>query len=383
MLSRFASEDSLPPHWENRSMEYEKSAAKEASRAAFRGIVAAITTPFTPSLSIDEPGLRRNMRHLTDTLGVDGVFCGGVMGEFWALTNVERKRVLEIVVEEARGKCKVIAHTGHHSANETIDMTLHAEQVGADFVILMTPYYPTANEEMIVDWFTFVASQVRIGIWLFDTAFSGRPAISPATTARLAEIENICGAKIARPLEHYLEVKRLCGDQLVLSSPSEGEFLKMMRDHGQVVHQSSAAPYLLQTKTWQPMREYAALGLQGKFDEAERVSRALQPLRPIAKQWLIERYHQTDILQIAAVKAWSEMLGMAAGPVRTPLLQMSPQDRATLRSELEQAGLLSKAMMSLPVTLVPSFSSMKAQGTSPHLESGFATTAASNTAGCL
>jgi 4-hydroxy-tetrahydrodipicolinate synthase len=324
-------------------MNYAKSAAKEASRAAFRGVWAAITTPFTAELKVDEAGLRRNMRYVTNTLCVDGVFCTGVIGEFWSLTNAERKRVVEIVVEEARGKCGVIAHTGHHCASDAIELTKHAQDAGADFAIMMTPYYPSANDDMVVDWYTFVASHVDIGIWLFDTAWSGRPAISPAAAARLALIENICGAKIARPLEHYLEVKRLCGDRLVLSAPNEAEFLMMMRDHGQVVHQSSAAPYLIQNEEWQPMREYAALGLQSRFDEAEAVSMTLQPLRSIAKYWLDDRYRETGILPIAAIKAWSEMLGMAAGPVRTPLLQMSRQDRSVLHSQVERTGLLTKA----------------------------------------
>jgi 4-hydroxy-tetrahydrodipicolinate synthase len=323
-------------------MKYGKSAAKEASRAAFRGIWAAITTPFNSDLSIDEMGLRRNMRYLTDALHVDGVFCTGVMGEFWSLTNAERRRIVEIVVEEANGKCGVIAHTGHYCAQDTIELTQHAEDVGADFAILMTPFYPATNEEMVLDWFRFVASRVNIGIWLFDTPFSGRPALSPETTAKLAQIENICGAKIARPLEHYLEVKRLCEDSLVLSTPSEAEFLMMMRDHGQVVHQSSASPYLVQTKSWQPMREYTELGLQRRFDEAEAVSAKLQPLRKVAKSWLVERYRETNILPIAAIKAWSEMLGMAAGPVRTPLLQMPQQDRSALRHQLEQEELLAR-----------------------------------------
>ena len=92
-------------------MNYKKSQAKDASRAQFRGIWAAITTPFTPTLELDEAGLRANMRYLTGTLRVDGVFCTGVMGEFWSLTKEERKRIVEIVAEEARGKCGVIAHT--------------------------------------------------------------------------------------------------------------------------------------------------------------------------------------------------------------------------------------------------------------------------------
>ena len=214
-------------------MTYRKSDAKAASRAFFKGLWAAITTPFTPDLEIDEAGLRANMQRLTGELGIDGVFCTGIMGEFWSLTRFERERVVEIVCEEARGKCGVIAQTGSHSAHETIELTRHAERAGADFVIMMAPYYPHTDEAMIVDWFGFVAERVDIGIWLFDTPFSGRPAISPETTAQIARIENICGAKISRAVDHYAAVRALTGDDIVLSSPSESDFLMMIRDHGQ------------------------------------------------------------------------------------------------------------------------------------------------------
>jgi 4-hydroxy-tetrahydrodipicolinate synthase len=323
-------------------MNYERSQAKDASRAHFRGIWAAITTPFTSTLEIDEAGLRQNMRYLTGTLHVDGVFCTGVMGEYWSLTKEERKRIIEIVVEEARGKCGVIAQTGSTSAHETIELTRHAENAGADFVILMTPVYPYTDESMVYDWFSFVASRVNIGIWLFDTPYSGRPAISPATTARLAQIDNICGAKIARPLEHYLAVQKLCGDQIVLSSPSETDFLMMIRDHGQRVHQSSASPYLMQTASWQPMRDYAEHALKGEFAQAAAISETLTDLRAVAKRWLHGAWHETHILPIAAIKAWSEMLGMAGGPVRTPLLEMGSEERRAMRADIEATGLLTR-----------------------------------------
>jgi 4-hydroxy-tetrahydrodipicolinate synthase len=321
-------------------MNYLKSEAKEAARENFRGIWAAITTPFTPDLAVDEAGLRRNMRYLTGTLGVDGVFCTGVMGEFWSLTKEERRRVVEIVVEEARNKCRVIAHTGHHSAHETVELTRHAQEAGADFAILMTPYYPPANDAMVLDWFAYVAARVEIGIWLFDTPFSGRPAITPATTARIAAIDNICGAKIARPLEHYPAVKQLTGGSIVLSSPSETDWLMLMRDHGQRVHQSSASPYLLQTAAWQPMREYTELGLQGRFADAAAVSSTLDPVRAVQRKWLHERWHHDNVIPIAAIKAWSDMLGLAGGPVRTPLLPLTGEERAAMRSELERVGLI-------------------------------------------
>ena len=155
------------------------------------------------------------------------------------------------------------------------------------------------------------------------------------------QIENICGAKIARPLEHYLAVQRLCGDKIVMSSPSETDFLMMMRDHGQRVHQSSASPYLMQT---------ACLAADARLCRAcaerpicrgrQAISDTLKPVRAVANRWLHGRWHDTHVLPIAAIKAWSEMLGMAAGPVRTPLLQMTEQERRAMRDEIEATGLL-------------------------------------------
>lgn len=242
-------------------MNYRKSEAKEAARAQFRGLWAAITTPFTSDLQVDEAGLRHNMQHLTRALKIEGVFCTGAMGEFWSLTKEERKRIVEIVVEEARrGGCKVIAHTAHHSAHETVELTRHAQEVGADFAILMNPYYPPASED------------------------------------------TIC----------------------------------------QKVYQSSPVPYLAQTPTWLPMREYTELGLQGRFDEAARVAERLQPLYKITSKWMRLSWANKKLLPIAYVKAWSELMGMAGGPVRPGLPQITEKERKELRVDVDGTGLLSR-----------------------------------------
>lgn len=322
-------------------MNYRKSEAKEAARAQFRGVWAAITTPFTPDGELDEAGLRRNMRHFTDTLRVDGVFCAGTMGEFWALTKEERKRVVEIVAEEARGKCGVIAHTGHHSPDETIDLTRHAQEAGADFAIVINPYYPLADEQRIYEWFERVASRVEIGVWMFDTPFSG-VALSAELTARIAALENVCGLKCSRPIEHYAKVKALCGERIVISHPAESESLRLMRDYGQRVHMSSAAPFLYQVAGWLPMREYTELALAGRFEEAEQVSGQLDALRPVHEKWMRDPWHRNAVIPIQYLKAWTELLGLAGGPVRPPLPQVTEQERQALRSDLERAGLLAR-----------------------------------------
>jgi 4-hydroxy-tetrahydrodipicolinate synthase len=320
-------------------MQYRKSEAKEAARAKFRGLWAALPTPFTPGGAVDEAGLRRNMRRLTDELHIDGVFCTGVMGEFWSLTKEERKRCVEIVVEEAKGKCLVIAHTCHHSAHETVELSRHAAEVGADFIILMNPYYPPANEAMVYEWFSFVASRVDIGIWMFDPPFAGY-GLSPELTARIADLENVCGLKLPRPREHYLAVKKLCGDKIVISDPSEPDWLTLMRDYGQKVHQSSPSPYLFQTPASQPLREYTELGLAGRFAEAQAISDRLPPLRQLYDRWMNAPWIEHKIMPMATLKAWCEMLGMAGGPVRPPLLQITAAERAELRADLERVGLI-------------------------------------------
>jgi 4-hydroxy-tetrahydrodipicolinate synthase len=322
-------------------MNYKKSEAKEAAKAQFRGVWAAITTPFTPDDKLDEAGLRKNMRHYTDALHVDGIFCTGTMGEFWALTKEERKRAVEIVVEEARGKCKVIAHTGHHSPNETIDLTRHAQDVGADFAIVINPYYPWGSEDTLFQWFERVAGAVDIGIWMFDTPFAG-VEFSPELTARIARIENVCGIKCSRPLPHYEKTRKLCGDLITFSHPSETEFLKLMRDHGMRVHMSSAAPFIMQVAGYTPMRDYAELALAGKFKEAAAVRDGIQALRDINEKWMREPWLQHKIIPIHYLKALSDLLGMAGGHARAPLPQVSDAERATMRAELEKAGLLAR-----------------------------------------
>ena len=323
-------------------MNYRKSEAKEASKAQFRGVWAAITTPFTPDFEVDEAGLRSNMKRIAD-LEIQGVFCTGVMGEFWSLKKEERKRVVEIVVEEAHKRgVKVIAHTAHHSAHETLELTQHAERIGADFAILMNPYYPPMSEQTIYEWFQFIASRVNIGIWMFDAEYAGF-GLSPELIARIADIENICGIKIPRPLEKYEQVQKLIRDKIVMSEPTEGQFLKLIRDYGQKVHQSSPTPYLYQTPGSTPMHDYTELALQGKFAEAEKISATLQAVREVSAKWMRAKWVEQNLIPIAYIKAWSEMLGMAGGPVRPGLPQITEGERAALRQDLERTSLLRSA----------------------------------------
>jgi 4-hydroxy-tetrahydrodipicolinate synthase len=317
-------------------VDYLRSEAKQAARERFTGLWAALTTPFGARGELDEAALRRDLDRLTGELRIDGVFCGGVMGEFWALSGAERRRLVEVVIECCRGRCPVLAHTGHHSAAETIELTRHAADAGADFAVVISPYYPPAADEGLYRWFEQVCASAGIGIWLFDTAYSG-VALSTGLIRRLAAIENVCGIKVGRPHARYLELLVAVGDTMLVCSPHEETWLENMRDHGQRVYMSSAAPYLYQTPGWQPMREYTTLALGGDIAGAEKAAATLDPVRAVAGKWLQGRPRQID--NIISIKAWAGLVGMSGGAVRAPLVAHAPAELDDLAADLAAAGL--------------------------------------------
>ena len=317
-------------------VDYLRSEAKQAARERFTGLWAALTTPFGARGELDEAALRRDLDRLTGELRIDGVFCGGVMGEFWALSGAERRRLVEVVVECCRGRCPVLAHTGHHSAAETIELTRHAAGAGADFAVVISPYYPPAADEGLYRWFEQVCASAGIGIWLFDTGYSG-VALSTGLIRRLAAIENVCGIKVGRPHARYLELLAAVGDTMLVCSPHEETWLENMRDHGQRVYMSSAAPYLYQTPGWQPMREYTTLALGGDIAGAAEAAATLDPVRAVAGKWLRGRPRQID--NIISIKAWAGLVGMSGGAVRPPLVAHTPAELGELAADLAAAGL--------------------------------------------
>ena len=105
---------------------------------------------------------------------------------------------------------------------------------------------------------------MNIGVWLFDTRFA-QVSLSLALIDRLADIPNVCGIKVGRDHDRYLEVLQRVGDRILVCEPNEGTWLENMRDHGQRVFMSSAAPYLYQVPGWRPMRDYTELALAGEL----------------------------------------------------------------------------------------------------------------------
>lgn len=321
------------------STRYKRSDAKAYARANLRGIWGAFPYPFTPNDELDEAGLRRNLRYSIDNRLVDGVYCGHFMSEFWSLTTEERKRAAEIVVDECRGLVPVVVHTGHTSVKESIDLSHHAERIGADYLAIGNPYFIAYDDEQIFDYFRAISDRTDAGILITNTGYTG-VLLSPELINRLADLENVIAVKNSASMKHTRETLRLAGDRILVSHPGEGHWFELMVDCGLRLYMSSAAPFTLQKPGYTPLKDYTALVLAGEIDAAATIAERLDPARKLFEKWLRQPWLDRRVMPIAYLKAWCDLLGMVGGPVRSPLLQVMPTEREALRADLTSVGLI-------------------------------------------
>ena len=150
-------------------MNYRRRDAKDYAREHFKGIWAAALTPFAPDLAVDEAGLRRNLRHWIDDLGIDGVFVCGKQGEFFSMSVAERKRSFDIAVEELGGH-RTILSCSDQNLDTVIDLAKHAQAIGADYLVVHAPvlHFLSGRDETLYEYYRTLGERVDIGIALWS-----------------------------------------------------------------------------------------------------------------------------------------------------------------------------------------------------------------------
>ncbi len=317
------------------------TSAKARARDQVKGLWIAIPTPFTADGSeVDEEVLARSVEHYIDVLEVDGIFCGGVMGEFWALSLDERRRVHELVVAQAAGRVPVMAQVGHHVFSDMVDLCEHAIEHGVDFGIAMNPYYPPSPPaESVRAWYEALAAASPLPMFLFNTMYAGY-TLSPELIAELADLDNICGIKNPQGTEHLLRVQALAGDRIVVTDASERHWLELHAEHGFQALMSTPALALYQRPGDLPIAEYTRLADAGDLEGAAALSERLDPARDAFDRWMRRPWLERNVIPIAQLKAWLGLLGLPQGPVRPPLLPLTPEQELALRGDLEAAELV-------------------------------------------
>jgi 4-hydroxy-tetrahydrodipicolinate synthase len=318
--------------------------AKQTAFDKVRGLWIAIPTPFSATGEIDEGLLRKSVDYYIEGLEVDGIFCGGVMGEFWSMTLEERARCHEIVVGTSAGRVPIMTHVGHHVYSEAAALSRHAEEIGADFIVAINPYFPIKpSEDIVRDWYRRLASESSVPFFLFNTSYSGY-ALSPYLIEELSELETVCGIKNPKPMEHLLEVHRRVGDRIVVCDANEGDWLGLHLDHGFPALMSTPALAMYQTPEHRPIHDYTQMADAGDLEEAWQLQSTLGPERTAFETWMRDRWlaRGEGAIPIAELKAWLSLMGLPQGQVRPPLIPLSDESMEALRSDLDALGLLEK-----------------------------------------
>ncbi len=314
-------------------MKYRRRDAKDYARAHFKGIWAAALTPFAPDSAIDEAGLRRNLRHWTDDLGIDGVFVSGKQGEYFSMSVAERKRTFEIAVDEIGGH-RTILSCSDQNLDVVVDLAKHAQATGADYIVVHAPvlHFLHKQDETLYQYYRSISEQVEIGIALWSHPDSGY-LMSPELCARVAEIPNVVAIKYSVPRDMYVRLTRLAGDKILVSTASEEEWFDNIVELGWQLYLCSSPPYLLQTKADRRMREYTDLATAGQTARAKAVRDSLNPVREAFRRTRpAEKFHSHS-------KYWQELLGQVGGLVRKPTLELTAAEKEATRRAFEGCGL--------------------------------------------
>lgn len=293
-------------------------------KTVFTGAAVALVTPMHQDGSVDYENLARLVDDQIQR-GTDAIVSCGTTGESATLNHQEHLAVIRETVRATAGRVPVIAGTGSNDTAYAVELSQEAEKLGADALLMVTPYYNKTSQEGLVQHYNYVADRVDTPIILYNVPSRTGTNIQTETYKRLAEHKNIVAVKEASgDISKITELVRECGDALDLYSGNDDQILPLLALGGKGVISvlSNVAP--------QETHDIC----QAYFDGDTKKSLELQ-LR------YLELVHALfcDVNPIP-VKEAMNLLGYNVGPCRLPLYQTSEKNRAFIQKALENAGLL-------------------------------------------
>ncbi len=290
----------------------------------FTGCATALVTPFNDDCSVNYPRLRELINEQIDG-GVDALVICGTTGESSTLDNDEHCRVLEEAVKTANKRIPIIAGTGSNDTMYATQLSQHAESIGVDGLLMVTPYYNKTSQNGLINHYNYIADRVNTPIILYNVPSRTGTAIQPATYKELAKHENIVAIKEANgDISSIAKTKSLVGDDLDIYSGNDDEIVPIMSLGG--IGVISVLSNILPKETHNICAEF----LNGNTKKAAEMQ-----LKYIS---LINALF-SDVNPIP-VKEAMNLMGMNVGPLRMPLAPMTDAARENLKAELKKHGLI-------------------------------------------
>ena len=292
-------------------------------KKVFRGAGVAIITPFTET-GVNYPELGRIIEDQIAG-GTDAIIITGTTGESATMTDAEHREAIRFAVEQVGGRIPVVAGTGSNETAYAVELSQYAEQVGADALLLVTPYYNKCTQNGLVAHYTEIADSVSIPAILYNVPSRTGVNIKTETYVQLAKHPRIVAVKEASgDLSAILRLRAAVGDELAVYSGNDDQIVPILSlgGLGVVSVLSNVAP----RATHDICQHY----FDGNTAEAARLQ--------IAYSDLIDALF-CEVNPIP-VKTAMRRLGYDAGPLRMPLSEMEPANAAKLDAALRAHGLI-------------------------------------------
>lgn len=285
----------------------------------FKGVIPAVLTVFDKDENIDEAGMRQLVSHLIDK-GVNGLYLTGSTGEGFTMSCEERMQVVEIVMDETKGRVPVVVHVGAIGTKLSIDLAKHAQRVGADGISSVPPFYWRFSEDQIFNYYKDIAESVDIPMIVYNVPLAGLLGMS--AIKRLATIENVKGIKYTA-LAHYeiTQIKDEIGeDFLVYSGADEMSVSGLLAGADGIV----GSFYNLMPELF--IHIYEAV-VAKDMDEAARLQR--QGVEIILYALSYPSFY-------AVMKVALRWMGIEAGYCRRPFANVTKEEEVALRAGFKQ-----------------------------------------------
>ncbi len=290
----------------------------------FHGSMVAIITPFDAQGNFDEEKYRQLIEFQIEN-GTDVIVPCGTTGESATLDYDEHDKVIKVCIEQVNKRVPVLAGTGSNSTKEAIEISQHAKEIGADGLLLVTPYYNKPSQEGLYQHYKAVAEAVAIPQVLYNVPGRTGVNMTAATTIRLAEFSNIVGIKEASgDLVQASEIIAKAGDKIDVISGDDFITMPMMACGGKGVISVTANIMPKQVKTM----------VQAAFDNDWALARKLH-------LELLE-VHQSMFIETnpVPVKIAASLMGLCTGTLRLPLVPLQAANHDKLKSIMAKHGLI-------------------------------------------
>ncbi|MBS4955613.1 MAG: 4-hydroxy-tetrahydrodipicolinate synthase [Clostridium sp.] len=288
----------------------------------FKGSGVAIITPFNEN-GIDYEKLRELLEwHIEES--TDAIVICGTTGEATTMTEKEKKDAIKFTVDVVNKRIPVIAGTGGNNTNTSIEMSLYAESIGVDGLLVITPYYNKTNAEGLLMHFKAINDAVKTPIILYNVPSRTNMNITPETLLKLSELNNVIAIKEASgDMSQVARMKALCGDKIDIYSGNDDQIIPILSLGGIGVI-SVAANIIPKT-----VHDMCDLYLKGDCFKATKLQLDYLEL-------MNNLFIETNPIP---VKTAMNVIGMNVGELRLPLYKMNDKNKETLVNTLKKYNL--------------------------------------------